>query len=77
MNIKKAVPAFARTLTFSGMAVGVLTEKVSLTFVSLEMGASACNYAAVLQEVMIKGLPDASAINITTSLGKLSVEKVF
>lgn len=44
-----------------------LTAPVSLTFAAQEVGTAAYNYATALQTVMLKGLPQGSTINITTT----------
>lgn len=44
-----------------------LTDPVSLTFAAQEVGTAAYNYATALQTVMLKGLPQGSTINITTT----------
>lgn len=42
-------------------------DAVSLTFAAQEVGTAAYNYATALQTVMLKGLPQGSTINITTT----------
>lgn len=44
-----------------------LDKPVQLTFAAQEVGTAAYNYASALQAVMIKGLPEKSTINITTT----------
>lgn len=44
-----------------------LTEPVDLTFAAQDVGTAAYNYAAALQTVMLKELPEGSNINITTT----------
>ena len=44
-----------------------LTEPVHLTFAAQEVGTGAYNYAAALQTVMLKVLPEGSTIDITTT----------
>lgn len=48
-------------------SVGELTAPVNLTFAAQEVGTAAYNYATALQTVMLKGLPEGSTINITTT----------
>ena len=51
----------------TGSAIGQLTAPVNLTFAAQEVGTAAYNYATALQTVMLKGLPQGSTINITTT----------
>ncbi|MGL5433952.1 MAG: TAXI family TRAP transporter solute-binding subunit [Lachnospiraceae bacterium] len=44
-----------------------LSGAVDLTFAAQDVGTAAYNYAAALQSVMMKELPDGSNINITTT----------
>ncbi len=44
-----------------------LTDPVDLTFAAQEVGTAAYNYAAALQTVMMKELPEGSNISITTT----------
>lgn len=46
---------------------GELTGPVNLTFAAQEVGTAAYNYATALQSVMMKGIPQGSTINITTT----------
>lgn len=67
--MKKIVALFlmAAMLLTLGVASAELTEKVNLTFAAQEVGTAAYNYAAALQTVMLKTLPEGSTIDITTT----------
>ena len=62
-----AVTLMAVMLLTAAIAAAELTTPVSLTFAAQEVGTAAYNYAAALQTVMLKGLPEGSTINITTT----------
>ncbi len=63
-----AAPAADGTAAAADAAADTgLTAPVSLTFAAQEVGTAAYNYATALQTVMLKGLPQGSTINITTT----------
>lgn len=62
-----AIVLMAVMLMTVAVATAELTAPVNLTFAAQEVGTAAYNYAAALQTVMLKGLPEGSTINITTT----------
>ncbi len=72
--MNKSVKTLAASCIFATVFAGAvqaapapLTDPVKLTFAAQEVGTAAYNYASALQSVMIKGLPEGSSINITTT----------
>lgn len=54
-------------IAISTAAVAELTQPVELSFAAQEVGTGAYTYAAALQSVMLKALPEGSKIDITTN----------
>ena len=54
-------------LVACGSAIAELTAPVELSFAAQEVGTGAYTYAAALQGVMLKALPEGSKIDITTN----------
>ena len=67
ISVACAIATFSLYSGFAQAAPAPLTEPVKLTFAAQEVGTAAYNYASAMQAVMIKGLPEGSSINITTS----------
>lgn len=62
-----AVLALASVITGTAEAVpALLTEPVKLSFAAQEIGTASYNYTAVLESVLIKGLPQGSDISISS-----------
>ncbi len=59
--------AGADTTAAGGSGSYEVTAPVSLTFAAQEVGTAAYNYATALQTAMLKGVPQGSTINITTT----------